>query len=113
MKLEDCCAEVAGLVPVYTGTGDGCQIICCRADGSVYAYCEFHSVETIKRRLARCYALHLSDQSRLLQRAYQRSPPLPFFPDGKIFVPFKLRLAKIPGDGSYGYLEMKLHNQGF
>ncbi|MDD2212281.1 MAG: hypothetical protein PHV56_04845 [Clostridia bacterium] len=109
MKLEDCCAEVVGLVPVYTDTGDGCRIICCRADGSVYSYCESHSVEAVKRRLARCYALHLADQARLLQRAYHRSPPLPFyFPDGRIFVPFKLRLAKIPGDGSYGYLEIKM-----
>ncbi len=109
MKLEDYCAEVAGLVPVYTDTGDGCRIICCRADGSVYSYCESHSVESLKRRLARCYALHLGDQARLLQRAYHRSPPLPFyFPDGRIFVPFKLRLVKIPGDGSYGYLEIKL-----
>lgn len=109
MKLEDCYTEVAGLVPVYTDTGDGCRIICCRADSSVYSYCESHSMEAVKRRLARCYALHLGDQARLLQRAYHRSPPLPFyFPDGRIFVPFKLRLAKIPGDGSYGYLEMKM-----
>lgn len=109
MKLEDCCSEVAGLIPVYTDTGDGCRIFCYRADGSVYSYCESYSVEAIKRRLARCYALHLGDQARLLQRAYHRSPPLPFyFPDGRIFVPFKLRQAKIPGDGSYGYLEMRI-----
>lgn len=107
MKLEDCCTEVVGLVPVYSDQGDGCRIICRAADGNVYSFNDFRSVESAKRILARCYSLDLPAQARLLQRDYHRSPPLPFYlSDGRIFVPFKLRLARITGDASYGFIEL-------
>lgn len=109
MKLEHLCSDVVGLVPVYSAEGDACRIICRAADGHTYSFPEARSVETVKRILARCYALDLTAQARLLQRDYHRSPPLPFyFSDGRIFVPFKLRLARIPGDASYGYIELGL-----
>jgi len=108
VKLEDCCADVVGLVPVYSAEGDICHIICA-ADGHNYSFYEARSVEGVKRILARCYALDLAAQARLLQRDYHRSPPLPFyFSDGRIFVPFKLRLARISGDASYGYIELRM-----
>jgi len=109
MKLEDVCGEVAGLVPAYSETGDGCRVICRPAsnDENIYSISESRSVETVKRHLARCYALDLAAQARLLQRDYHRSPPLPFyFSDGRIFVPFKLRLARVKRDPSYGYIEL-------
>lgn len=105
--LEDCCAEVVGLVPEYGDQGDGCRIICRAADGQVKSFVDYRTVESAKRILARCYALDLAVQARLLQRDYHRSPPLPFyFSDGRIFVPFKLRLARISGDASYGFIEL-------
>lgn len=105
--LEDCCAEVVGLVPEYSDQGDGCRIICRAADGHIYSFNDYHSVESTKRMLARCYALDLTAQARLLQRDYHRYPPQPFyFSDGRIFVPFKLRMARIAGDASYGFIEL-------
>lgn len=105
--LEDCCDDVAGLVPVYSDQGDCCRITCHAADSHVYSFIDYRSVESAKRILARCYALDLAAQARLLQRDYHRSPPLPFyFSDGRIFVPFKLRLPRIAGDASYGFIEM-------
>jgi hypothetical protein len=70
-------------------------------------FTEPRSVETVKRQLARCYALDLTAQGIILRRAYQRSTPLPFYLyDGRVFVPLKLRQPKVAGDSSYGYLEM-------
>jgi len=107
MNLEDRCADVVGLIPEYSEQGDCCRIICRAADGHVYSFNDNRSVESAKRMLARCYAVDLAAQARLLQRDYHRSPPLPFyFPDGRIFVPFKLRLARIAGDASYGFIEL-------
>ena len=107
MKLEDRCAEVVGLVPEYSERGDICRIICRAAEGLVDTFYESRSVEAVKRSLARCYALDLAAQVQLLQRDYHRSPPLPFyFSDGRIFVPFKLRQARVAGDASYGYIEL-------
>lgn len=105
--LEDCCAEGMGLVPEYGDQGGCCRIVCRTTDGHVYSFIDYRSVESTKRMLARCYALDLAGQARLLQRDYHRSPPLPFyFSDGRIFVPFKLRLARIAGDASYGFIEL-------
>ena len=40
-------------------------------------------------------------------RFYHRAPPLPFYlHDGRVFVPLKMRLPKVPGDPCYGYLEV-------
>jgi hypothetical protein len=113
MKLEDVCSEVAGLVPVYSDAGNTCRIICrSPADGNVYSFSESRSVEGVKRILARCCALDLTAQARRLQKEYHRCPPVPFyFPDGRIFVPFKLRLARITGDASYGYIELGIINR--
>lgn len=98
MKLEDFSDEVAGLVPAYSNSGSICRIICRSPDdGHFYSLDESRLVESVKRALARCYALDLSAQAWILQKKYHRSPPLPFyFSDGRIFIPFKLRPSRIP-----------------
>lgn len=108
MEFEKLCGDVVGLVPSYCDAGDGCLVICRAAgDENIYSFMESRSVESVKRHLARCYALDLGAQALLLRKDYQRSPPLPFYLcDGRIFVPFKLRLPKIAGDPSYGYIEL-------
>ena len=108
MRLEEICHEVVGLVPVYSDTGEGCLVIGrAAADQNFYSFQESRQLEAVKRHLARCFALDLSAQARLLQREYHRSPPLPFyFADGRIFVPLKLRLPRVVGDTSYGYIEL-------
>ena len=106
MKLEDICDNIIGLVPEYSKTGDGCRLICRTADdGKMSSYYDSRTIESVKRQLAHCYALDLAAQGRQLQKEYQRTKPLPFyFSDERIFVPFKLRLARVAGDPSYGYI---------
>ncbi|MEN6326011.1 MAG: hypothetical protein ABFD18_07380 [Syntrophomonas sp.] len=108
MKLEDVYNQVVGLVPLYTDEGNATRIICW-PDDDMFSFTDTRQVEGIKRLLARNYALDLSAQAAQLQKNYHRSPPLPFhLPDGRIFVPFKLRLARIAGDACYGYIELKI-----
>lgn len=108
MELEELCSNVVGLVPTYGDTGDGCMLICRAAEEEqIYSFTQSRSVESVKRHLARCYAIDLTAQALLIRRDYHRSPPLPFYLyDGRIFIPFKLRLPRIAGDPSYGYIEM-------
>ena len=110
MKLEEVSGDVAGMVPHYSETGDTCVVICRNEKNeNTYSFFEPRSVETVKRHLARCYALDLGAQSLELRRDYQRSAPLPFYLyDGRIFVPFKLRMPRVAGDPSYGYIELGL-----
>ena len=64
-------------------------------------------VESVKRALARCYAVDLQAQARLLREKYHRWILLHFYlPDGRVFVPFKLRESRISGDACYGYIDM-------
>lgn len=108
IKLEEIIAEVVGLVPVYTPEGSAAKLLYRTPDNNeIVSVSDSRQVEGIKRILARSYAVDLSAQAHLLQRDYHRSPPLPFYlPDGRIFVPFKLRLARILGDAIYGYLAL-------
>jgi hypothetical protein len=107
--MEEICSEVVGMVPSYSHTGDGCRLFCRTAGDEFYSLMESHPVESVKRQLARCYAIDLSAQSLLLRRDYHRSPPLPFYLyDGRIFIPLKLRLPRIAGDSCYGYIELEM-----
>ena len=110
MKIEEASGDVAGMIPYYSETGDACVIICWNEKNqNTYSFLESRTVETAKRHLARCYALDLAAQALALHRDYQRSAPLPFYlHDGRIFVPFKLRMPRVAGDPSYGYIELEL-----
>lgn len=110
MHLDEVCHGVAGLVPVYDDKGDSCLVFCRSGEGkSLTKFTEPHAVETVKRQLARCYALDLTAQGIILRRAYQRSTPLPFYLyDGRVYVPLKMRQPKVTGDATYGYLEMSI-----
>lgn len=64
-------------------------------------------VESVKRALARCYAVDLQAQAYLLREKYHRRILLHFYlPDGRVFVPFKLRESRISGDACYGYIDI-------
>jgi len=65
-------------------------------------------VESVKRNLAGCYAVDLRAQGKLLLSSYGRRRVLHFYlPDGRIFVPFKLRESRITGDACYGYVDLE------
>ncbi|NLV20481.1 MAG: hypothetical protein GXY49_00600 [Syntrophomonadaceae bacterium] len=110
MQLEEVCHEIVGLVPVYEQNGDCCRIYRqVGEDKSLTKFTQPRTVEMTKRQLARCYALDLTAQGILLRREYQRSSPLPFYLyDGRVFIPLKMRMPKVAGDPSYGYLEMSV-----
>lgn len=68
---------------------------------------EPRQVESVRRALARCYAVDLRAQARLLRSRYARKLPLHFYlPDGRVFTPFKLRPPRICGDAAYGYVDL-------
>jgi len=63
-------------------------------------------VESVKRALARCYAIDLQAQAKILRSSYGRSLLHFFLPDSRVFVPFKLRENRIKGDARYGYINL-------
>ncbi|MEQ8176510.1 MAG: hypothetical protein ABRQ26_15775 [Syntrophomonadaceae bacterium] len=75
--------------------------------GTVASLEDPRQVESVKRALARCYAVDLQAQARLLRDKYHRRILLHFYlPDGRVFVPFKLRESRISGDACYGYIDI-------
>ncbi|MEN6463044.1 MAG: hypothetical protein ABFC94_16960 [Syntrophomonas sp.] len=74
---------------------------------SVASLEDSRQVESVKRALARCYAVDLQAQTHLLRSKYHRRILLHFYlPDGQVFVPFKLRESRISGDACYGYIDI-------
>ncbi|MEQ8235197.1 MAG: hypothetical protein ABRQ23_00290 [Syntrophomonadaceae bacterium] len=63
-------------------------------------------VESVKRALARCYAIDLQAQAKILRSSYGRYLLHFFLPDGRVFIPFKLRENRIKGDARYGYINL-------
>lgn len=109
MQLAFCCDHVVGLIPVYTDQGDACQVLYQNEAGDYQIFVENHPVEGVKWKLARLYALDLLEQMRQLRQQYQRSVPLPVcLFDGRILLPFKLRMPMVKGDACYGYIEYGL-----
>lgn len=65
-------------------------------------------MESVKRNLASCYAVDLQAQGKLLRSSYGRQRVLHFYlPDGRVFVPFKMRDSRITGDACYGYVDLE------
>lgn len=75
--------------------------------GTVASLEDPRQVESVKRALARCYAVDLQAQAHLLREKYHRRILLHFYlPNGRVFVPFKLRESRISGDACYGYIDI-------
>lgn len=84
---------------VIYGTGDA---------GLEAADFEPRQVESVRRALARCYAVDLRAQAQLLRSRYARKVPLHFFlPDGRVFAAMKLREPLVQGDACYGYVNLE------
>lgn len=107
-KIEDIHSQLIAFYPVYTDEGNMTKIIY-NSDGQklVSSITDPRQVESVKRALARCYALDLQAQACLLREKYHRRILLHFYlNDGRVFVPFKLREGKISGDACYGYIDI-------
>lgn len=107
-KIEEVHSQLIAFCPVYTEAGNMTKLIY-NSDGqtSFSSSIDPRQVETVKRALARCYAVDLSAQANLLREKYHRRILLHFYlTDGRVFVPFKLRESKISGDACYGYIDI-------
>ena len=107
-RVEEIHDRLAAFFPAYTDQGSVTRLIYGNSDED-REVCDSdqRQVENVKRALARCYAVDLSAQARLLRERYSRGLPLHFYlPDGRVFVPFKLRELRVPGDASYGYADL-------
>lgn len=104
-KVESLSKEVIGLIPFYTLEGPATLLLLQNCDGS--SVIDSRSIATVKRALARCYAVDLKAQAQILRECFERRPPLPFYLfDKRVFLPFKLVAPKVKGDSIYGYIEM-------
>ncbi|HWP96380.1 MAG TPA: hypothetical protein VN426_05985 [Syntrophomonadaceae bacterium] len=107
-KIEEVHGQLIAFYPVYTDLGSVTQVIYKLNDSETFTSLEdSRQVESVKRALARCYAVDLQAQACLLREKYHRRILLHFhLPDGRVFVPFKLRESRISGDACYGYVDI-------
>lgn len=92
--------------PVYREEGNITELLFLQEGRLVNAY-DRRSLPSVRRALARSYALDLSAQGKDLVQKTNRKYPLPFYlPDGRLFVPLKMRKPKIVGDSTYGYVDI-------
>ncbi len=106
-RVEDIHDRLVAFYPAYSDTGSITRIIY-RGEPEQECYGDDpRQVESIKRALARCYAVDLSAQASLLRSRFGRQLILHFYlPDSRVFVPFKLRKRRIKGDAAYGYVDL-------
>lgn len=107
-KIEEVHGQLVAFYPEYTDHGNVTRIIY-RSDtqGKYARTIDPRQVESVKRAVARCYAVDLSAQAGLLRDKYHRRILLHFYlTDGRVFVPFKLRASRISGDACYGYIDL-------
>lgn len=107
-RIEDIHHQLIAFYPIYTEQGNVTQIIYQEPGAAAaFSFIDLRQVESVKRALARCYALDLPAQASLLREKYLRRILLHFYlPDGRVFIPFKLRESRVSGDACYGYIEL-------
>jgi len=107
-KIEEIHSQLIAFYPIYTNEGNMTKLIFI-VDGQklVSSSNDPRQVESVKRALARYYAVDLPAQACLLREKYHRRILLHFYlTDGRVFVPFKLRESRISGDACYGYIDI-------
>jgi len=107
-RVEEIHDQLIAFYPAYTDQGSMTRMIYGGGDTEQETSgFEPRQVESVRRALARCYAVDLRAQARLLRSRYARKLPLHFYlPDGRVFTPFKLRPPRICGDAAYGYVDL-------
>lgn len=108
-KIEEIHEQLVAFYPIYSDRGSATRLIYAGNDpDSQLEGCDLRQVESVKRALARCYAVDLRAQAKLLRDRYYRHIVLHFYlPDGRVFVPFKMRKRRVPGDSAYGYVDLE------
>jgi len=105
-RIEDVKDTIVLFRPVYKEEGNVTEIFFAE-EGRLKKACDRRSITTVRQALARTFNLDLSAQTKKLELKFNRKYLLPFYlPDGRVFVPFKMRRPVIVGDSTYGYAEL-------
>lgn len=100
-KIEKLRQPIAVMRPVYTQNGDACEVITDNGE----SHFDLRSIKSVKRALARSYALDLKANNVMVSEMLGQGGVLPFYLDkGKIYTPFKMRRPLASGDYCYGYV---------
>ena len=93
--------QIAAIIPRYTQTGDSTIIITTKGNEQTIPV----RVHTIIKRLARNYSMDLIalKQKTMAITNHALLQPLPLAP-GLVLCPIKLRIPRIPGDTTIGYI---------
>lgn len=101
-KVEQVRETVAVLRPAYGAYGDSTELW--TPEGIVI---DRRSIRSVKRALARSYAVDLQAQAESISAIIERQNVLPFYPEThRVFVPFKMRSPVHPNDRSCGYVDV-------
>lgn len=91
--------------PAYSEEGNVTELFFWSGEVLAKAY-DRRTLPSVRRALARSYALDLSAQAKDLKKKINRCSPTPIcLPDGRVFVPLKMRRPRITGDSTYGYAD--------
>lgn len=102
-RIEDMQQPIAVVRPVYTASGDSCEII----TDSGESYYDRRSIRSVRRAMARTRAVDLSAQGTMVTKMLGRRGVLPFYLDNaRVYVPFKMRRSITPNDYCYGYVRL-------
>lgn len=110
ISIEDILTRLVMFRPVYA---NGANVTELMVNDSPSPYIDNRTVNTVKRALARCYAVDLAAQGELIRHEFHRHPPLPIYlPDnrqfngGRVFIPLKMRRPRVAHDNAYGYVDV-------
>jgi hypothetical protein len=108
--MEDIFRRLVMFRPVYA---NGTNITELMVNDSPSPYIDDCTVNTVKRALARCYAVDMAAQGELIRHEFHRHPPLPIYhPDnrqfngGRVFILLKMRRPRVVYDNAYGYVHV-------
>jgi hypothetical protein len=108
--MEDIFIRLVMFRPVYA---NGANVTELMVNNSPSPYIDNRTVNTVKRALARCYAVDLAAQGELIRHEFHRHPPLPIhlpdsrqFNGGRVFIPLKMRRPRVAHDNAYGYVDV-------
>jgi len=103
MKVEQVRDNVIGMRPVYHEGGNATEVFL----DSGEMVLDKRATASVVRALARCYAIDLVAQRKLLKNSLNRKAVFPFYLDEKrVFVPLKMRTGVTASDSIYGYVDV-------
>lgn len=105
-RIEDLKEQIILFRPVYSDDGNTTELLFMAGEQMDKAM-DRRNIFSVRQSLVRSYNLDLSAQSKELEQKFNRRYLLPFYlPDGRVFVPLKMRRPQVIGDNTYGYVDL-------